>query len=95
MRHSWTFSTQKSKQSTSSSASSEARIVFWMFSISCHGVRGKNVFGLRSAYLALSSNIGHIFVAQFRRKHTGDITKFPAAFFRLSCKEYASGSYFL
>ena len=39
MRHSWTFSTQKSKQSTSNRASSEARIVFWMFSISCHRVR--------------------------------------------------------
>lgn len=39
MRCSWTFSTQKSKQRTSNRASSEARIVFWMFSISYCRVR--------------------------------------------------------
>ena len=39
MRCSWTFSTQKSKQSTSNRASSEARMVLWIISISCYGVR--------------------------------------------------------
>jgi hypothetical protein len=39
MRCSWTFSTQKSKQRTSNRASSEARMVLWMVSISCSGVR--------------------------------------------------------
>jgi len=39
MRCSWTFSTQKSKQSTSKRASSAARMALWMFSISYSRVR--------------------------------------------------------
>lgn len=95
MRHSWTFSTQKSKQRTSNKASSEARIVFWMFSISCPRIRKGSVLGVWFAHLALSGNVRHILVAQFRYKHTRDVTQFPATFLGLCCKEYTGCGYFL
>ena len=44
------------------------------------------------AHLALSSDIGHVFVAQLRRKHAGNITQFSATLFRLRRKKYAGCS---
>ena len=47
------------------------------------------------AHLALGSDVGHVFVAELRYKHAGDIAQFPAALFCFCCKKYAGCSNFL
>ena len=47
------------------------------------------------SHLALSGDVGHVFVAQLRCKHAGDISQFSATLFCLCRKEYAGCSDFL